>query len=166
MRWKEISIDEIEEIPQSDNLDNSRLTTLNSISSHNKEAEYMGYDILFSERGHDAMYVLHDPKNKDNISLLQLDVSTNPYPAINATQTKESYRGTGKMKTLLKYVIDQYGGVMSDNKQSPDAKGFWQSIIKNTMGFHLFVIDKSGKEFPINSIDPWSQSDLRIVIHD
>lgn len=120
-----------------------------------------GYILMFSKSDkHDIQhYGLYN--GNEFIAILDIHPSAELFPAVALTWTHPSVRGTGIMKTLFHYIVDKDGGLLSDVQQSIQAKGMWQSMIKNPPPGCIVKIwnkDENRASTPNNPKYEWSEN--------
>ena len=120
-----------------------------------------GYDLLFSNiyGGSEHVYGLED-QDGQIIAFVLLNMNDNYFPTIKATWVDSSLRGKGIMKSLFSYFLKEYDALISDSSQSTQAKGMWQSLIKNPPpGYKVVVWNADTQQTaPVDGEKPWDGS--------
>lgn len=98
----------------------------------NQELEADIYDVE-----HYDYYSIMVRKNQDTIGMMEIDYAINekvPFPRMMAVAIKPIYRGKGYSKVLYDWVIDKFGGIISDDSLTgEDGHGsfnLWQYLSK------------------------------------
>lgn len=110
--------------------------------------------------------------NSDIIAFVGLHKEGEHYQ-VDITSTLPKFRGQGFIRHCLEYAIHNFGPIISDWQQTPDAREVWSALIRrpNTVEYYYYNLQSQTKERikwdtqtnkPVP--DPWEEDVSYIVI--
>ena len=101
--------------------------------------------MMKNDNNEDITFIALDENNEKVIAILKIfydDYSTNSYK-ISETWTDQKYRNKGIMKNLIIAFVEKFNKILSDEKQTTEAKKICgKSLLTNNSGLNPIIYDK------------------------
>lgn len=112
------------------------------------ENEYKGYDILrYKQRGKDIYFIA----DEDEIFLISEVIKIDPYYMVETIELKNTFKGKGLGTILHEYLIEEFGGVYSGDKQTKGGNLIWVNLLKK--GYQIYSTNYKDVEIKINDLN-------------